>query len=80
MGTSYLRKLKSRLYEEDITQIEIAERLKRSNTYVMQRMTGRRSWSVDEAYLILDMVGEPCGALIDYFPRRMQETKKTVRI
>lgn len=63
------RKLKGKLRELELTQEYLCKKLHRSKTYISDRMTGRKSWELDECFEILQILGEPANRLIEYFPK-----------
>ena len=70
------RKLKGKLRELDMTQADLCKKLARSHTYISERMTGKKSWELDDCYDILRIIGEPYSAINEYFPRHGQSVMK----
>lgn len=68
-------KLRFRLGEADITQCILADKIGRSQGYVGRRLAGTASWTLEDAYKILDMLGLPDEALGEYFPRKEKKLK-----
>ena len=68
-------KLRFRLGEADITQCILADRIGRSQGYVARRLAGTASWTLEDAYRILDMLGLPDEVLGEYFPRKDKKIK-----
>ena len=68
-------KLRFRLGEADITQCILADRIGRSQGYVGRRLAGTASWTLEDAYNILDMLELPDEALGEYFPRKEKKLK-----
>jgi transcriptional regulator with XRE-family HTH domain len=62
--------LKKHLYAKEIEQKELCKVLGRSQTYITQRMTEKRPWSIDEVYTICDIANIPPEEICKYFPRR----------
>jgi len=64
-------KLRHALDDADISRADIQQRLGRGKglTYVAQRFQGERPWTLDDAYVILDMLGEPPNRIAEFFPR-----------
>lgn len=63
-------KLRGALIAADIDGAYLARKLLRGRTYISNRMTGKESWTIDECYKILDLIGAPHSALAEYFPPR----------
>ena len=61
--------LRGELMKNDIDQAYLCELLGRSQTYLTQRFTGRRSWEQDEMYFLLDLLLIPHDQLHLYFPK-----------
>lgn len=55
---------------EDFTNEDVGNKLNRSRDYVAQhfRMVEGKSFRLEEAYAILDMLGIPKGKIFEYFP------------
>ena len=62
-------KLRFDLGEKEITQEELAKALGRSVGYVNRRLAGTASWTLSDAYRILDILDKPDSQLMEYFPR-----------
>lgn len=62
---SYIR---GALRQYDIDQQYIAEQLGRSRTYVSNRLSGRGTFTLDEAYQIMRMCGVPHSDIYKAFP------------
>ena len=62
-------KLRFDLGEAEIRQEDLAKALGRSIGYVNRRLAGTASWTLEDAYQILDIIGKPETALTEYFPR-----------
>lgn len=70
-------KLRFALGERDVTQRELGKKIGRSQAYVGRRLAGTASWTLEDAYRILDVIGEDDSRLGEYFPRA---TKKKIYI
>lgn len=62
------RKLKGRLAKNEIDQKYICQVLGRSQTYITQRMTGRKPWTMDDVYAMCDLLKIPTAEIAIYFP------------
>ena len=60
--------LKCRIREMKIDYSSIAEGIGRSPGYVALRMRGIGAYTTDEAYAILEMIGEEPESVTRYFP------------
>ena len=63
---SYLRERLKRL---DITLSDVGQQISKPAGSVSARLNGRIQWSLDEMYLIMDLIDEPIEHLSDVFPR-----------
>lgn len=70
------QKLRTALFEAEIDQATVAYKLKRSSRYVSERMTGKYPWTVEDAYLILEMLEEPKERLTELFPPAGEHEKR----
>lgn len=70
-------KLRFDLGEAEITQEVLAKEIGRSQGYVSQRLAGTASWTLEDAYRILDLLGKDDSMLGTYFPRT---EKRSLRI
>lgn len=62
-------KLRGRLTECGYTQLDLANFVGKSPSYVSERMAGKRyDWEISEAYLILDRLDVPTNEIFNYFP------------
>lgn len=60
--------LRGALIANGITVERLAIRLGVGRTYMTERMTGRRSFTTEEAYQILKFIKEPPEAITAFFP------------
>jgi len=67
------------LKANDLTIQDVADELGRSLTYVNVRMAGKESFTLDEAYAILDMVGADESEIYWYFPKDKKGRKPNDR-
>ncbi len=72
-------KLRFALGEADINQMYLSKMLDRSTGYISARMTGKESWTIEDAYKILKILGEPVESLTEYFPPKEKE-QKTIKM
>ena len=61
-------KLRHALDDADITHADIAVKLDRSTAYVDQRFRCEFPWTMQDAYIILEMLKEPAELMAEYFP------------
>ncbi|MBE7053432.1 MAG: hypothetical protein E7391_04065 [Ruminococcaceae bacterium] len=61
-------KLRGVMYEKCIYQTEIGKLLKKSTTWLTNRFAGKESFTVDEAYKILDYLHISHDEFVEYFP------------
>lgn len=64
------RKLRTKLYDLDIGQAYLAKKLGVSQQSVSNRMRGKYPWTLDEMYIVMDLIKEPAEKLHEYFPKR----------
>lgn len=62
-------KLRGKLHELDIDQSYLAHKLKICPMSVSRKMTGKRPWTLDEMYAVMDLIQEPYEKLHEYFPK-----------
>ena len=63
---SYLRERMKRL---DITLDDAGQQISKTASGVSYKLGGRTPWTLDEMYLIMDLIDEPIEHLSDVFPR-----------
>lgn len=68
MKKTRYHELRAKLYAYRFLYRDIAERIGKSVSYVSLRFEGKSDWTVDDAYLILEMIDEPAEKLSFYFP------------
>lgn len=69
------KKLKGEMFACDVDQKRLCKVLGKSKTYVTDRMTGRRPWSMEDAYAICDLLEIPYTDMLAYFPRGGKDGK-----
>ena len=62
------KKLKTLLFEMDIKQTELCKEIKKSQTYLTDRMMARRPFEMDVVYAICDYLDIPYSKIPEYFP------------
>ena len=67
MPKPYYR-LRFELHERDIDQVTLAEKLHRGDSYISDRMNGKGSWSLGEAFEMMRLLDVPLEQIADYFP------------
>ncbi len=60
--------LKGAMWQNDINQAILAEKLGRCETYVSVRMNGKTEWDLADMYTICDLLDIPYEKLSEYFP------------
>ena len=70
------KKLRGRMYENQVTQEDIAKLLGRSEAYVSMRMTAKQPFDIDEVYKICEYLDVPECEIHIFFPRGGIEQKK----
>ena len=63
------RKLRGKFKEFDIDQAFLAKKLGVSVMTISHCMTGKKQWTLEWMYDILDLINEPYDQLHIYFPR-----------
>lgn len=63
------RKLRGKLKEFDIDQAYLANKFGVSVMTISHCMTGKKQWTLDWMYAILDLICEPYDQLNVYFPK-----------
>lgn len=61
-------KLRGYMTEMNITQTDLFKYMKKSQTWLTNRFTGKDSFTIDEGYRILDWFGIPHTEFTEYFP------------
>lgn len=62
------RRLRYLLYENDLTQLDVARWLRVSVHTVSSKLNGHTSWTLDEAYELLELLGLKPEELPTLFP------------
>lgn len=73
-------RLRKKMREEGFTGNDLARWMGMNPNSISARMTGRVSWSLSEAYQILDYLNVPCEELYDYFPPGGKDAELTGRM
>lgn len=60
-------RLKTAIFERELSQAFIAQKLGRGTTYVSRRMTGKEPFSTADMAAIGAILGLPRGEWLDYF-------------
>lgn len=63
-------KLRQQLFALGMTQEELCREIGKGQQYMSYRMNGKKSFTVDEAYVILDILGVPKDRFTEFFPKR----------
>ncbi len=62
------KKLKTEMFAQDIDQKYLCEKLGKSQTYITQRMTGKKPWTMADVYIICDLLKIPYANIAVFFP------------
>lgn len=62
-------KLKCRMYEQEVTQTDLAQEMGVSITYISRRMTGKDQWELDVVYKVCDLLEIPYTEIAAYWPK-----------
>ena len=68
-------RLRFLMSENDIDNKYLAQMLGRQVRYISQRMTGQRSWTIEEAVQICDLLHIPLEQLPEYFCQQLLEER-----
>lgn len=63
----YVR-LRGAMVEREITQEDIALKLRMNRRSINRRFMGEQSWGLDEAYAVLKLLSIPAEEVYEYFP------------
>ena len=66
---SSFRLLKTTLFRDGIEQKYLCELMGYSQHYITERMTGRRGWSLEDIYFLMDLLNIPYDQMHIYFPK-----------
>lgn len=62
-------KLRQQLFALGMTQEELCREIGKGQQYMSYRLNGKKSFTVDEAYMILDLLEIPQDRLTEFFPK-----------
>lgn len=62
------RKLRALMVEKEVDQKYLCEQLGKSQSYITERITQKRPWSMDEVYTICALLGIQHDEIPVYFP------------
>lgn len=68
IDTKPYAKLRGELYAMDIDQRYLAELIHRSIWYIVERLSGRQPWDMDDMYMLMHIINKPSYMLHEYFP------------
>lgn len=66
------RKLRALMFEMELDQKYLCQTLGKSQSYITERMTQKRPWSMDEVYTICNLLGIQHSDIPTYFPPTVQ--------
>lgn len=67
MARRKFAKLKALMFEQEVTQADIAKAAGRSKTYIASRMTGREAFDLNDMRIIASLLDLPREKWLDYF-------------
>ncbi len=67
MARRKFAKLKALMFEQEVTQADIAKATGRSQTYIASRMTGREVFDLNDMKVIASLLDLPREKWLDYF-------------
>ncbi len=76
--TKHLKRLKGKLYDEEISYRDLSAMLKKAGLpnhsigYISDRMAGKRHWDTEEMYALADILHIPDDEILSYFPRKQK--------
>lgn len=62
-------KLRQQLFALGMTQEELCREIGKGQQYMSHRLTGKKPFTVDEAYKILEILDIPDSRLTEFFPK-----------
>lgn len=80
MARRKFNKLKTLMYEMNVTQDDLVPVIDRSTAYISLRLTARRPWNTDEIQQIAAFLGIPREEWLDYFIEPGTISAKAVRV
>ena len=80
MARRKFNKLKTLMYELDVTQDDLVPVIDRSTAYISLRLTARRPCNTDEIQQIAAFLGIPREEWLDYFIEPGTISAKAVRV
>lgn len=80
MARRKFNKLKTLMYELNVTQDDLVPVIDRSTAYISLRLTARRPWNTDEIQLIAAFLGIPREEWLEYFIEPGTISAKAVRV
>lgn len=71
------QRLRCLMYEHDVSQTDLARRLRLSVHAVSSKMNGHTEWTLDEMYQILIWLGIPASEMYVLFPHKGRNEEDT---
>ena len=71
------QRLRCLMYEYDVSQVELAQRLRLSAHAVSSKMNGHSQWTLDEMYQIMALFGWPVSDMYVLFPHKGRNEEVT---
>ena len=68
--------LRQEMLANGLNQSNIADLIGRSMSYVSARLSGEKSWELNECYIILEQLNVPFSEFSTYFPKNGGEQRK----
>lgn len=67
--------LRKEMYAQHIRQEDIADRIGKCNSYVSERLSGLRDWTIADAWTIMEMMDIPVEKFHVFFPDYRKQVK-----
>lgn len=70
------RRLRGRMYENQVDQLTLSKIIGKSRSYISGRMLAKAPFDLEDVYKICTFLGIPDSQISEYFPRGGIEQKK----
>lgn len=67
MARRKFSKLKSLMYEMELTQADLTEHIGRGRTYLSRRLNGKEPFNTEDIKIISEILSIPLTECVDYF-------------
>ncbi len=65
----YFRKLKTLMFEKDVDQAYIAQKIGKSKSYLSTRLQGKYDFNLGDIYAIIEILKIPPEKVLEYFQK-----------